>query len=356
MSRRLLEPDGQFSGRDSSGRDSSGHDPAVNQADIPANRLRRPPRVRGETDLRVRAAWMYYIEGLTQEKVAEHLGLSRLRVLRMLAAARDEGVVQIRINARDAHGVSLGRALEKKFDIACTIVVPHPADAANLTDVIGVAIGDYLNNTVQDGMTIGLGWGRTLRASLKHIISRPLRNMTVVSLLGALTRASAFSPSEFAWRFADLFDADCYSFAAPVIAPDEMTRDLLFRHAGIEEVMARAKRLDIAIVSVGDLTPESTIARLNLVEEADLQSLVAAGAVGDVLCNFLDADGNLVDHEVNRRVIAVGPELLRRIPNLVLASGGWRKLHILNAAIRLLSPRVLITDEHSAEELIALPG
>jgi DNA-binding transcriptional regulator LsrR (DeoR family) len=319
-----------------------------------SQRSRRRDVSPGEADLRVRAAWMYHIEGLTQEDIAARIGVSRVRVLRMLADCREDGTVQVRINARDTNCIALGRALEEKYAIAHAIVVPQPAEAAKVTDAIGAAIGDYLNTTLLDGMTVGLGWGQTLRSSLKHIASRKLENMTVVSLLGALTRASAYSPSEFAWRFADLFGADCFFLAAPVIAPDQMTRDLLFRHAGIEEVMTRAMRLDLAIVSVGDLTPDSTVFRYALLPEADLQSLIEAGAIGDLLCNFLDEHGRIVEHDINHRVIAVAPETLRRVPHLVLASGGWRKLRIMYAAIRLLAPRVVITDEATAAGLIAL--
>lgn len=314
-------------------------------------RPRRRDQSAGEADLRVRAAWMYYIEGLTQEEVAERLGLSRVRVLRMLADCRADGTVQVRINARATNCVALGRAIEEKYGVGHAIVVPCPADGANITEAIGAAIGDYLDGALRDGMTVGLGWGQTLSASLKHIASRKLPGMTVVSLIGALTRAKAFSPSEFAWRFADLFDADCYFLAAPVIAPDAMTRDLLFRHPSIEEVMARARRLDLALVSVGDLTPDSTLFRYAMLPEIDLQSLIRAGAVGDLLCNFLDTDGKLVDHEINRRIIANTPEALRRTPHLVLAAGGWLKLRIMHAAIRLLAPRVVITDETTAEGL-----
>ena len=39
-------------------------------------------------DLKTKVAWLYYMEGLTQDKISETLGLSRSRVLRILAAAR----------------------------------------------------------------------------------------------------------------------------------------------------------------------------------------------------------------------------------------------------------------------------
>jgi DNA-binding transcriptional regulator LsrR (DeoR family) len=74
--------------------------------------------------------------------------------------------------------------------------------------------------------------------------------------------------------------------------------------------------------------------------------------VGDVLCRFIDADGNIIDHPVNDRVVAVDPRDLRGARKLVLASGGWQKYEVIRGAMRLLKPHVLITDELVAERLV----
>ena len=60
------------------------------------------PDAGAAADLKVRVAWLYYVEGLTQEQIARQLDIGRMRVIRILAAARDEGIVRIRIEARAA--------------------------------------------------------------------------------------------------------------------------------------------------------------------------------------------------------------------------------------------------------------
>ena len=62
--------------------------------------------------------------------------------------------------------------------------------------------------------------------------------------------------------------------------------------------------------------------------------LIKAGAVGEVLCHFLDVDGNVVDHPVSRRVVAVGLADLRRVPKIVIAAGGRRKVNAIQAALK----------------------
>jgi DNA-binding transcriptional regulator LsrR (DeoR family) len=202
-------------------------------------------------------------------------------------------------------------------------------------------------------MTIGLGWGKTLNSSLAHLPNRAFERVSVVSLLGGLTRVNSYNPSEFAWRFADRIAAGCYLMAAPVYAPDARTRDALLNHPGIKEVVQQSKRLDLALLSVGTLSPESTLSTFQLLDRDEIASLQRAGAIGDILCRFINAAGEVLDHPVNNRVIAADPRDLRSARRIVLASGGWTKARAVLAAIRLLKPEVLITDEHVAETLVA---
>ena len=306
-----------------------------------------------ETDTHARIAWLYYAEGLTQDAVAQLLGITRVRVVKILNQCRQDGTVQIRVVSRLVHCSEAERALEAQYGLERAIVVPAPQRDASVNGLIGSVTGQYLDEVLADGMTIGLGWGETLSASLPQIPRRRFENMTIVSLLGGLTEVSSVNPSEFAWRFADRLGARCYMMAAPVFAPDPVTRDALAGHPGIGQVFGRAERLDLAIVSVGDLSPDSTILKYALLKREEWSSLEQAGAVGDVLCRFVDADGGLLDHPVNRRVVAVHPRALSMARRLVLASGGWQKAAAIRAAMRLLKPQVLVTDFNVAERLLA---
>ena len=78
------------------------------------------------------------------------------------------------------------------------------------------------------------------------------------------------------------------------------------------------------------------------------------GAVGDILYNFVDRDGNLVDHPVNQRAVAIDLDSLSRIPKCVLVSGGPDKIDILSATLKRVAPTTLITDEQSAYALLDL--
>ena len=305
-----------------------------------------------DNDIRIRAAWLYFMEGMTQNAVAEALGITRSRVLRMLQAAREDGTVQIRVTAQLRECIELERRLEKEYGLERAIVIPTPQDDAKVGVLVGAATGAFLESELSDGMTIGLGWGRTLSSSLPHIAPRAFNRMTVVSLIGGLTRAAQFNPSEFAWRFADRLGAECYMMAAPVFAPDVQTREALMRHPGIAEVFARAQKLDLAIVSVGDLSPNSTMSRYGLLERDNLAAILKAGAVGDILCRFIDDKANVLAHPLNDTVISADPKILHSARRIILASGGWEKVPVVRSALRILEPEVFVTDSAVAEALL----
>ena len=304
-----------------------------------------------DEELKTRVAWLYYMEGMTQEEVAQSVGLTRTRVLRILANARNDGSVQIRVTGRLSKCVELERRLEKSYGLERAIVVPSPTAPAGMNQIIGMEMSRYFNAAIGPDMSIGLGWGSTLTNGVAGIEPRQPNGLKVISLLGGLTRVSKVNPSEFAWRVADKLSAECFLMAGPVFAPDAVTRNALLQHRGIVELLDRARLLDMAILSVGDLTPQSIFAESGLLSQEEIASLQRAGAVGDVLCRFVDAQGNVVDHPVNDRVFALHPHDLRKARKVVLASGGWHKYTIIRAAMAMLSPSVLVTDAQVAARL-----
>lgn len=315
-----------------------------------------PGQMTGEApvaDAKVRAAWLYYVEGLTQEQIADLLGLSRVKVIRMLAAARSEGLVKIRIDARSARQVGLERGLVTAFGLQEAVVVPAARDPASISALVGHAAGLWLSDRLQDNMSLAVGWGQTLHQALRGIQPRQIEAMSVVSLLGGLTHSRSINPSAVARRVADMFGADCFQLTAPVFVSNPELREALWGEPTLRDLLDRARAADIALISVGDLAPDSTLFREAILPRADLASLKKAGAVGDLVCHFVDAEGRLVDHPVNQRVMAISPADLRGIGLVAIAAGGAHKEAAIRAALRASGAKVLITDEGAAEALLA---
>ena len=300
----------------------------------------------------MRAAWLYYVEGLTQEQTAAAMRLSRAKVIRLLAAARDGGVVRIHIEARGTEQIALERKLTAGFGLREAIVVPAPADEREIATVVGHAAGTFLSEQMRDGLALGVGWGATLSMSLKALCCPPMKGLSVISLLGSMTHSRAVNPSAVARRIADALGADCFQLTAPLMVADRALRDALWDEPGLHELLERARHVDLALVSVGDVSEEATLFREGLLPQSQLESLRKAGAVGDVLCHFLDADGRIVDHPASERVIAIDLQDLHRVPLIVIASGGRRKVAAIRAALKVMPVAVLITDEAAARGLL----
>nr|WP_329959110.1 sugar-binding transcriptional regulator [Shinella sumterensis] len=302
--------------------------------------------------MRLRAAWMYFVEQMTQNDIADVLGVGRVTVVRMLAEARSRNEVKIAIEGELSEAVGLERQLEVAFGVVEAIVAPISDPAADPIPSISAATGAFLSEAMKPGMTVGVGWGRTLFASLSAINSRTLNDFRVISLLGGVSQVRRFNPAEFAWRFAQAFQGEGYLIPAPAVVDSAATRDALIKRCGIQEIFDMADTLDAVVVSVGGIDSATTFYRGGFLSEDERQNLVSRGAVGDLLFHFFDRDGELIEHSINDRVMSVDVDRIRRAPLRVLASGGADKAEAMLGAMRLVQPTVLITDEESARALL----
>lgn len=310
--------------------------------------------IQSEADrLRARAIWLYHVEGLTQNDIATQLGISRVMVVRLLADARRRNEVRITIAAPLIDVLLLEREVETRFGINRVIVAPCADPEADPVKVIAAAAGNFISGEMRAGMTVGVGWGRTLFNTLPFITGATLDDFRVVSLLGGIAAARRFNPAEFAWQFAELFQGEGFLIPAPAVVDSPETKHALLERCGLSAIFEMADKLDMALLSCGGISSMTTSYRTGYLSESDRRSLIEAGAIGDVLYNFIDQNGELVDHEVNSRVISVNLARLRRTPERVLISGGKDKLNAIRASIRTISPTTLITDEQTAKALLA---
>ena len=305
---------------------------------------------------RMRIAWMYYVEGLTQNEIAEKLGIGRVTVVRNINEAIRQREVKVWLEGEIADCTALEHELKQALKLDDVVVVPAPSSPVALSKSIGVAAGMYMSEQLHDDMVIGVGWGSTLYESLQTLSPRNFSGLEVVSLLGGVVEARRYNPAEFAWQFANTVGADSYLLTAPAIVDSVETKKALIERCGLSTVIAHAEKMDVALLSLGGMTAQSTSFRFGFVNENDRASLVAKGAVGDLLFNYFDVSGQLVDHPINQRVMSIPIDSIRRAPRRIIASGGPEKIDGLLGAIKLVDCNVLITDESTARGLLSAHG
>jgi|UPI0004AC6437 lsr operon transcriptional repressor len=301
--------------------------------------------------LEARVAWLYFMEGMTQAEIAEKLGMTRLRVNRMLVEARTSGLVSIALNSRFATCVELEQILVREFGLKDAVIIPTPDNPDLVPVLLGQVAGEYLSNFLEMNRVkgLGLGWGATLRETIRN--TRPGRypDLCINSMMGGLTHGLELNTFETASSLANRLNAECQYLAAPIYAGSPASRDIILAQDVFREAFERISANDVAVLSIGDLSLRSLLIRYGLPRDVTTDELVALGAVGDILGQFYDADGRVIDHPLNLRAIALPLSELSRIPTVVLASGGQNKIPAIAGALKARLATVIICDEDTAK-------
>jgi len=316
------------------------------------------PRVPSNEELRllVKVSRFYYEDGLNQDAITARLGLSRSKVSRLLAQAREAGIVQISVVPLDQLFTDLEARLEQRFGLEEALVVEAPPTESQevVSRVIGTAAAGYLIRAIGPRSTVGIAWGTTLYHLAAALPPHHLPDVQIVQIIGGLGPPDAeVHATELCRHLSRAFGCRMALLPVPGIVADQRTREALLPDIHVQRAVQAFDHLDMAFVGVGAPTPDSVVLRDgSIISQAELDDLLRKGAVGDIALRFFDADGNFVQSEINDRVIGVTIEQLRRTPRVVGVSGGPDKLPALQGALAGGLINVLITDSRTAERLL----
>ena len=299
-------------------------------------------------------AWLYYVEGLTQSEVADRIRATRIRVNKALGEARRRGLVRIEVVSASVMCLDLRARIKERFNLKDAMVAPSPSSPGTAQMSVGAALGHYLNTLFLDHKTnrLAVSWGETLAFASRAILPVNRPGLEVISMMGGLTSGTAINSFEITSSIAKALGARYSFLAAPVYAGSRETRDEILGIDVFRDVLAQILRVDAASVSAGDMTTRSLLIRDGLPEDIRVEDLIGAGAVGDILGVFLDADGHPIDHPINGRAVGVSIEQLRRMTNVILGAGGVHKWPIITAALATGAFDVLVTDAATASVLL----
>ena len=92
----------------------------------------------------VQVAQMYYMDGFTQEKIANQLGISRSSVSMILSEARDFGIVDIRIKNPQTNNDELSEKIMQTFGVPKCYVIPINAKLVRILTKIVATQGAFI--------------------------------------------------------------------------------------------------------------------------------------------------------------------------------------------------------------------
>ncbi len=313
-----------------------------------------------ETDELAQVAWLYHVGGRSQEEVSGALGISRFRVMRLLAEARARGLVRITVEHETVRTLAMADALRTGWGLTEVLVAPMPAGIGDGPDgsavarhSAGIVAAKFLARVARGDarLTIGVGWGWTLTEMARAVSGLRNPGLRFVSLMGSMNHSSEAEPADVCTTLAELSGGQALFLPAPFLADDEDACRTILSQRLVRETLAAASAADYALVSVGVCGPEALLYQYGILTEADQAELAAAGAVAETTGRFFRADGSLAECSLNRRAPAIPFEDLRG-RDVVLLAAGLEKVVATRAVLRAGFVRRLIVDEALAAELV----
>jgi DNA-binding transcriptional regulator LsrR (DeoR family) len=300
------------------------------------------------------AARRYFLDGASKSEIAQELGISRFKVARLLDDARRDGIVRIEIGAPPEIDIEMSTELAGRYGLRGTLVV-RTMDGPDefKREQLGRACAELLTQTLEAHDVLGLSWGRTLHSMAGHLLRLPA--CAVVQIVGSVpTLELDVNSMEVVRRVADCAGGPVYPLPVPLLVDSPEMAAALRSDPHVHKTIAMFDKLTKAVVGIGAWTASGSTVRSALPEEL-AASLDAAGAVADVCANVLDSSG----HEICAgglpgRLIAITPDQLRAVPDVVAIAGGAQKAPAILAALRSGLIHQLITDEDAARLLLAI--
>ena len=306
-----------------------------------------------EVDLLTRMAWLYYKEDMTQHEIAARLNLSRSKVVRLLQKAKDEGIVHFHISGPLDNCLHIEQELKSLFKLEDAMVVPV-GQYQETKQTLGKAAAQYLERRLKSGHLFAVGWGRTVYEVAKFIRSNNIENLKIVTLNGGLTTSFYLNPYDVGARLSSLFRGECYYIHAPAIAASKELCRSFRSDLTVKQALQMAKLANYSLVGIGEMSAETTLVSTGYLSLADVEILHRKGAVGNIVGQFFDIEGNIVDCELHKRIVAFPIEEFRKMKNVIGVAGGKDKIEAILGTLHGNFIRVLITDEETATSIMNL--
>lgn len=295
--------------------------------------------------LATKAAWYYYMEDNTQAQIAEVMGISRAKVIRLLEEARAQGIVQFSFRKNDSQRVSAEQLLIDRFGLKDAFVVPTPLDSSAINQSIAQGAAHYVSDHLREDGYLNIGYGDTVSRMLGFLAKNREESLNVVSLTGGV---SYYLPSVGTTAYS----MHLFLTPSPLVVSSRQVRDALLDEKSLQDVSTMTEHADMSVVGIGAAVEGATVLRNGILNEGELAVLKMQGAVGDVLNHFMDKDGTLIKTEIEDRVISTDLDKLRQLKNVVGVAGGKDKVTAIKAVLNGGYLNVLITDSDTAAELL----
>lgn len=353
----------------------------------------------------IRCAQLYYgllegyEDGMTQNAVAQKLNLTRNQVVTLLQEMRNRGLLEVKLRVPRALEWEQHVIVKCEKDYALRdvrIVIntslpnencsrsraenqrmrPFEAERSEQTSgttstiqAVGEEAARYIRNVVPNGEVIGVGGGRTVLAMASALYAGMFEWLRIFPLAagGPIQITANSVVAAIAAKCANQDKTEAYGLYVPPLtlrSIDESTKEKEFylSRREIRDVYEAAHNVNVAFIGIGSLKTEAgrrRTAEYLFADDTLIADAIEQGAVGNILQQFFDADGNIVKCQLSHRNLAVPLEHLRKIAaefpakRVIALASDKDKCEAVKAAMKGRFFNVLITDTTVAEFLLS---
>lgn len=300
------------------------------------------------------AARLYYIDGIGQVEIARFVKVSQAKVSRLLAMARERGIVRISVAEYAPRNNALEKRLCKRFGLRAATVVKtveglNREDARRTVAHFGAPV---VSGIIPANSVVAVAGGRTMREVVDHLPDEPDRRVTVVQAMGSIDAAvGPLDALELGRALARRWGGSYFTLNTPAFVPDKRTRDTFLGLDQIRSVFKRFSEVDVALVGIGDLN-DSVFVDRGVLNKSDLKELKKAGVVGEICGRFFDEAGKECQSDWHDRVISIELDRLRKVPEVIGVVAGGTRCEAIAAAARGGILKSLLIDDTGAEALL----
>ena len=297
-----------------------------------------------EEALMAKAAWYYYFENLTQQQISDQIGVTRLRVVRLLEKARETGMIQFSLRRGSEDRLEAEKRLKERYGLEDVFLVPGPADPSRTNANIAKAASMYINERLKENSVINIGYGDTPGRVLNNLATMAESTITCVSLTGGV---SYYLPN----TLSNVFNAKLHLIPAPLLASTSEMAEAMRKEESVQQISRMISHAELSVVGIGSMDMSATIFHSGILNNNDLLYLSMKGAKGDVLSHFLDSDGNPVSSSIEDRLIATSLDKLRKLHHVIGVAAGRVKAEAIRSALKGHFLDILITDTDTAQAI-----
>lgn len=211
-----------------------------------------------------RIAWFYYHDGLTQSEISDRLGLTRLKVSRLLEKGHQSGIIRVQINSRFEGCLEYETQLRRQFSLQHVRVIPGLADA-DVGGRLGIGAAHMLMSLLQPQQMLAIGFGEATMNTLQRlsgfISSQQIRLVTLSGGVGSYMTGIG------------QLNAACSVniIPAPLRASSADIARTLKNENCVKDVLLAAQAADVAIVGIGAVSQQddATIIRSGYISQGE---------------------------------------------------------------------------------------